>query len=603
MTRLYTDNPFALLGLRATADGRQVRRRIEELEVRLRLGSGTGGLDPDRLRQIRQALESPVDRLNAEVFWLHVDPDEPSPELDTESLNAEILRLLQRGLHASGLERTLITHDLAVLRHAAWLDQWQRTPDAATLSGLQLAHTDWVEALLSPDIERYFQERRQVLEAPPLDIQQAASERILHSIAEVTSDAIDRRNLTTAVGLVALMRRTQLPVTSHSDAVADATKSLRGQIARGLQALSAVRETDEVAGDKLRFEREALLNGVLGPFARYLRVDPTFSDDALRDRVALAARLVSVNVYNSAGDADLAGAILDHSLSIAGSTPAMSQLAADLAQVRYQHHSAAATAAFDTGASAAAAAHAELAEEYASSEEQRALVRALAGAARRSALPSGVAAAKTAILEVQTAARQKLRSEVERAERFEQVSYAAERPARSEPVELPRATGSDSRGKWVAAAIAILILLLVGAANGSSTANRSSTATQAPSATGGFSQPAGGTRAPTQQVSSCSAQIRSMDAQLGTMESDLERLERRLRNMRDEIDSLDSEIRSIESRYPRGIPSSIYPHYSYSFDRRESLIDDYNSTLGRYKSDFDDYELLVNRRNSLARSC
>lgn len=603
MTRLYRDNPFALLGLRATADGRQVRRRIEELEVQLRLGSGTGGLDPDRLRQIRQALESPVDRLNAEVFWLHVDPLEPSPRLDTESLNAEILRLLQRGLQASGLERTLIAHDLAVLRHAAWLDQSQRTPDAATLSGLQLAHTDWVEALLSPDIERYFEERRQVLEAPPLDIQKAASEQILRSIAEVTSDAIDRRNLSVAAGLVALMRRSQLPITSPSDAVAEATKSLRGEIARGLQALSAVRETDEVAGDKLRFEREALVNGVLGPFARYLLVDPAFADDSLRDRVALAARLVSVNAYNSAGDADLAGAILDHSLAIAGSTPTMSQLAADLAQVRYQHHSSAATAAFDTGASAAAAAHAELAEEYASSDEQRGFVHALAGAARRSALPSGVAAAKTAILEEQTAARQKLHEEVARATRFEPISYEAERPARSESVELPRPTGSDNRGKWVAAAIAILILLLVGAANGSSTANRSPTATQAPSTTGGFTQPAAGTRGPTQQASSCSAQIGSMDAQIRTMESDLQSVERRLENMADEIRSLDSEIRSIESRYPRGIPSSIYPHYSYSFDRRKSLLDDYDFMYERYESDFADYELLFNRRNSLARSC
>lgn len=615
MTGLYRDNPFALLGLRATADGRQVRRRIEELDIQIRLGASLDGLDSDRLRQLRQLVESPAERFQAEMFWLHSDPTAPSPDLNNAaSIDAEIQLLLRKAGESAGLDRLLTTHDVAVLRHAAWVDAWNKAPSEMTLAGLQLAHTDWLEALLSPDLERYFEARRQQLGAPSIDIQRTAADQILRSIAVLAADAIDQRNLRGAAALVAFMRRSGLPSSGSEEAVEEATKSLRGEISRGLLALSAAREGERPPEDIVRSERESLVNYVLGPLGRYVLTDPAFTDDALRDRVALAARLVSIDVYNKLGDAPLATALLDHALSIARSTSTLSQLAADIAQVRYQHHSTAAVTAFDAGSSAAAAAHAEIAEEYAESPDTRVQMSTLAGAARKRALAAGINSGKAAILASFDSVRERLAADVARATQFQVISYGREAAPAPTSVQPPQPKSSSSRGRWVAVAAGVLILLIVGVANANSTATRNRPATQAPAVPRAPTQTSAVTRAPAilppttprvtvPPVNTCRDQVRAMESQLTSMESDINAVENQLRSLKSEIESLRSQIRSIEAQYPRGIPSSIYSSYSAMISRLNALVDDHNGRLPRYKSQIADYDALLERRNALARSC
>lgn len=605
MSDLYRRNPFCLLGLRATADARQVRRRIEDLDVEMRLGSTSSGLDGDGLRRIRQVLESPADRLKAELFWLNSEADGRTPDLsDSAGLNAEIERLHKLAGSSQGLRRVLATHDLAVLRHAVWLEAHAGPASIdAGHSYLRLALAEWQESLFSPDLVRYFESRRESAGAPTFDIQQVASEEILESVAVVASSAIDRRTLDEAAVLIDLMGSSGLPRAAIDHAAGEATKSLRGEITRGLSALATAGDDEGVPAVVVRAECELLVNSALGPFGRYERADPA-ADDALRDRVAVVTRLVSVHVYNKLQDAELAAAILDFALGIARSTSTVSHIAADRAQVRYLHHSAAAVAAFDSGSWAAAAAHAEIAEEYASSAENQAQMSSLANAARPRALSGGVNSAKAAIVDGFDLAKQRFAADVGRAIRFERVSYVppAVAPPQQPFIVTPQA--SSARGKWIAAGVAALLLLLFGIANANSTGSRStsSPATSAPARATNAPQmaPPRITIAPT---TACRDQVRAMDSQLSGMDSDLTALQGRLKSVSGQIDSLRAEVRSTEAQYPRGIPSSIYPSYSASIDRINALVDDYNRRLATYKSNLADYNALVDRRNALNRSC
>lgn len=607
MSDLYRRNPFCLLGLRATADARQVRRRIEDLDVEIRLGSMASGLDGDRLRRIRQVLESPADRLKAELFWLHSPADGPTPDLrDAASIRSEIQRLHELSGLSQGLPRVLVTHDLAVLRHAVWLEaHTSPTSIDADHSYLRLALAEWQDALFSPDLVRYFESRRESLGAPIFDIQQAASEEILGSVAVVASNAIDRRALDEAAVLIDLIGSSSLVRAAIDQAANEATKTLRGEITRGLSALATAGEAEGVPEVVVRAERELLLNSVLGPFGRYELVDPA-ADDVLRDRVAVAMRLVSVHVYNKLQDAELAAAILDFALGTARSTSTVSQIAADRAQVRHQHHSTAAIAAFDSGSWALATAHAEIAEEYAPSADNQVQMSNLANAARPRALAYGVSAAKNAIASSFELATQRLVADVGKASRSESVVYlpaAAASPKQATVVASPQP--SSARGKWIAAGVAALLLLMFGISNANSTSSRRIPASVPTSV------PAAATRAPqvapprvtTAPTTACRDQVRTMDSQLSSMDSDLTALASQLKTINAQIDSLRSQIRSTEAQYPNGIPPAIYPSYSASVDRINALVDDYKRGLATYKSNLAVYNALVDRRNALNRSC
>lgn len=465
MSNLYRDNPFARLGLRAVADAREVRRRIEEAEIRIRLGSHARGLEADRLREISRLLESPSDRLEAELLWLHTGPREASPDpRNAASVATEIERLMQAALTAAGQERVLITHDLAVLRHAAWLEESDRTAGQTNLAALQLAYTNWSDALLAPDLERYFAERSEMLGAPKVDAMARAGAQILRSIAQAAEKALENHDLVGAAGIVAVLKRGELPG-SAPHVAAGATASLRGEIGRGLAQLTAIREGEGAASDAIRSAREVLVNSVLGPFARYELVDPHFQDDALRDRVALAARQVSVDAYNKTDDANLASAILEHALSIAATMPMVSQLAIERAQVRFQFHWASAIASFDTGAAVAAAAHAELADEFAGEDKQRVAARALADGARKRVLPAAVTPAKAAIADSFLRTYETLKADIGRAMHFQPVSYAHTARLIPTPVPTVRSSPPSSSRRWVAVAGGVLLLAFIANAN------------------------------------------------------------------------------------------------------------------------------------------
>jgi hypothetical protein len=502
LSELYRKNPFVLLGLPATADSRQVRRRVEELEITATLESVTGRIDGDKLRRIRQQLETPSERFRAEIFWMHSAFSDPSTDVrDVVALATEIQRLLSFATAESNEQRILILHDVAVLRHASWLQrQAEPEPESASREmppptsisdgpqggvgrasqfDLRLALGNWVEVLGSPDLERYFESRRVSVGAPTVALADTASAEILGSLAEIASKAIDRRGLHEGSGLIRLIRSSGFEPAAIDRAIGEATKSLRGEIARGLSAIATAGHADGQPEAVVRTERELLLNLVLGPVGRFELIDRVPTDDALFDRVALACRSVSVDVYNKLEDAMLASALLDIALEKARSTSTISQLAADRAQVRYQYHSAAAGGALDSTSWAVGAAHAELAEELAPSEQSRVQISGVARAARQRAQGRGVDAAKALISANFESAKRRLQQDIETSIRYEAISYAP-LPTRPPPVAAtpaPQARSANNRGQWIVAGAVVLVLAIVGAINASSSANRSAAAT------------------------------------------------------------------------------------------------------------------------------
>jgi hypothetical protein len=603
LTNIYRQNPFSLVRLRATADSRQIRRRIEELDVEIQLGSKPNGLDDDGLRRVRQLLESPVDRFNAELLWLHSDPERPSPVLGAaavDGITSEI-QLLQNSIRSySGANKILATHDLAVLRHAKWLEAQDGSPTNTEDSYLRLAIADWQEALSSPDLIRYFESRRQLLGVPPVEIERTISDQVLNSLALVASSRLDRRAIDDAASLIAVIRSSGLDSDAVDKAADQTTKSVRGEISRGLSELVALDEDVIPVATFIRTRRELLVNAVLAPLARLETLDPSSVDDALRDRVGVATRSVAVDVYNKASDAAIAAALLDFAMATSRSTSTVSQFAAERATVCYQHHSAKAVRAFDSGFWALAAAHAEIAEEFAPTNEAQSQMHSLGSTAGQRALPLGVNGARAAIGELFDGARQRLTADVVKAARFEPVSYVVEPVAYAEPPGAAVQPQRSSRGRWVAAGV--LGLILVG---GFANANTRSTSTT-PTVT---SQPAGATRTPqfitptVAPAAACRNQIRSMDLQLTLMETDITSRENELEATKGQIESLRSQTKSTETLYPRGIPSSIYPSYSASIDRLNAMVADYNRGLATYKARLAAYNELVDRRNALNRSC
>lgn len=603
MSDLYSSNSFARLGLRADADTKEVRRRIEELDVQAKLGASSFGLGADDLRQIRQQLESPSERLRAELFWLHSTALTRVPSTsDAPGLTAAIAQLVSSASVHGSRDRPLAIHDLAVLRHAQWLQGQTESVAPESLSELRLALADWAETLESPDFDSYLESRSVRLGTAKLDVAAVAATEIVNSIAGVIAFAIDHRKVHEAAALVEILFSSGLPSAAVTEGIAEGTRSLRGEVLRGLSAVAVASQTEAQADAKLCMKREALVNSVLGPFGRYRLIYPGSGDDVLSDRVALACRSVSIDVYNETQDAALVSAMLDLALETARSTSTTTQVAADGALVRYQHHAAAAVRAFDEGVFAIAAAHAELAEEVAASHEDQLQMSGLAAASRKRGLaPDVVAHTRSAISKPYDLAKEAFRRDVDAAVRYETISYVP-----LAKVELPSPTPvvsqKSSSGKWVLAAVVGALLLAVGVASANSGPSRSASATPVvtfPTA-GRTAQPPPQT---TSRGTSCSTQVRAMDGQLTQLKPDLTDLERQLDLMNNQIESLRRQIRDTEAVYPRGIPSSIYPSYSSSVDRLNALVADYNRRLATYKSRLADHNELVDRRNALARSC
>lgn len=375
-----TQNPFRLLGLSATATTAEIRRRYEELAVRVDLGATDASLTKDHLRAIKQALDDPVERTRSSLFWLHSPRELVDPDIDphdSERLASAIQRLKSQAGRPTGRQQSIALHDLAVLMFLAYLERHD---------GFQYLETGlgaWAETTEGNEFWTYFRER--VSEVGDQRLTDAAVERmrnelpaaILEPLARNTAALLSSGGIASAADLIQAMRQSGLPESTVSSAIESATAPVRTKIQSGLRLFDEVNakvesDSEEAVGLRKRADEaeSVLIEQVLAPTAQLSGADPILEDALLYDEVARASRELAVSYANELGDWESAYVFAQESLAFARSPHLLAQLAGEQAIVCSQYHVAEADRASNADDLASAAAHMELALPYAQDQAE-----------------------------------------------------------------------------------------------------------------------------------------------------------------------------------------------------------------------------------------
>jgi hypothetical protein len=377
---LILDNPFRKLGLPATASGREVRRRFDELSVKAALGVSPNDLRPEELSRVRQELEDPVQRARQEVFWLHAPAERIDPALDVTAASAvepAIAVLREAAGRPPSAEQAIALHDLAVLSYARYLtgENGADPGDAVSL---------WAEVVASEEFWRHLQERAAEAGDPRLtgsvidQIRAEVPDTILQPVGQRAAGLIDDGDLEAAAELLRALRRSGLPAEAIERAVRAAIAPIRARLEDGASAVERLVESisssegpSPAARAKLEAAEKVLVERVLALVARLKTVDPVFNDAAIADGAAAAVRRLSVAICNVLDDWAWGYVLLREALGTAGTPSYVSQLAGEQAQVCASYHHSIATEAAAMKQPLLAAAHIELAVPYARSEDER----------------------------------------------------------------------------------------------------------------------------------------------------------------------------------------------------------------------------------------
>lgn len=588
-----------MLAVRATTDQRALRRILEERGIQIALGLSSSDLTEELLRAFRQTIETPKRRVTAELFALHsVDPAPPIEQL-------AVLR--ERAQGASGLERTLLFHDVAVTAQLVWA---LTDPESAQgLEALRISLSAWRPVLREKEFWQYLADRSEGATSGE-ELWQECVAGLVRSAAEVAASLLAGKQLGQAVAVVGVLRDAALPGDTIDKALSEMTREIRGEIAAAIQRIGS---RAEGTVDDARLDEIVLINEVLGPHQRLTLLGLS---SVSPDELAGAIRAVSVRIYNRTQDPFVAAALLDAGLTMLLVPRLASAFAADRATVLRLHHQERALTAWQAAQWPAAAAHATLAADVSSAEETESL-RTMATRSTASSTASDVAALVRRAQAPFDAERKAVVRRIYAAAHFENWSgegraytnpsgnnsgVTESATAQATPVAaLP--TGRSQRGRWISAAV-LVGLLLLGWANGSFAGSSRAPSTNAPAATNGTTRPPVSTpQRATPTIAACVSDLATMKAAIASTTARLRSMEANLSALEARMNSLKGSIQSTEATYPGGIPSSIYPSYS-------AQVDDYNRLRRQYLADYADYETqfaqndsAITRHNALLATC
>lgn len=413
-------NAFRSLGLPATATPRETRRVIEEFAVLSSLGRGTA-IDPETLSQIRQTLEDPVERLRAELYWLHSPAHIVDPKIDLANevdVGATVIRLQAVAGRGVTREQAIALHDLAVLRYAHDIENGLSTDESAALAG-------WADVWASDEFWAYMSERAHEADDPRVTesvlegLRQDLPATILEHVADRASSFVDRRDEPRASVAVRAIRRCGMPERDVDVATRKAVSPLRAVVEAGIEELNLIRgkltasEGSSPANRAaFRSAQAVLTSEVLAPYERLRKVDP-LCDPALGDKVAAEIRGLGVSAYNVLEDWDSAYLLARVALSLGRTSEALTGLARDQATAACTYHQSMAHKATGLRRYAQAAAHLELAADYAQDDDDRRHLSNIARGASARLRSDAVVSAKTSISEALDHQVEAFRNEIE----------------------------------------------------------------------------------------------------------------------------------------------------------------------------------------------
>lgn len=419
---LILPNAFRALGLPATATARETRRVIEEFAVLSSLGRGAV-LGPEALSQIRQTLDDPVERLRAELYWLHSPPDVVDPKIDLTSdveVGAAVTRLQAVAGRGVTREQAIALHDLAVVRYAHGVENGRSADEASAL-------TSWADVWVSDEFWVYLAERAHQAHDARLTesflggLRRDLPAATLGPVGDRASSFLDASEVARASVAVRAIRRSGMPESDVEAAARRAVSPVRAQIEAGIEEVNRIRGTlsasagDSVANrDAFKRARTVLVSEVLAGYERLRRVDP-ICEPALGDKVAAEVRGLGVRAYNVLEDWETAYLFARVALSLGRTAEALKDLARDQATAAGTYHQNLAHWATARRRRAEAAAHLELAADYAQDDDDRRHLLEIARGASARLRPDAVASAKRTISEALDGQVEALRREIEQA--------------------------------------------------------------------------------------------------------------------------------------------------------------------------------------------
>ncbi len=331
------ENPLKLIGLSAQASLHDVRRRVQQLSIRLRLENG----DEAPLRAAQQALEDPRTRLAAEPFWFWGQDGPDEPPIGTYGRDH-----VGGDVHFGVTAREIAFHDVAVqtLLNA---DTADRLSDRERRARWERTVSAWTPLLANGVIDRWLRARAVELDDPRLTT--AEVDRIRASVIEVLASPmtvlaegdVDAGNADAVGAWCRLVETLCRPVKGdHASAILQPLCDRAMELVEtAAQAVRAALAGDGSTGATDAKRRVANASAGLGLMRAAVKVARAVPDpDGLHtvrvgDALAGAFRAISIYTYNELDDVLAAASLLDEAIREAKSSSLKEQLAGEHATI------------------------------------------------------------------------------------------------------------------------------------------------------------------------------------------------------------------------------------------------------------------------------
>lgn len=601
---LYQGDAFRVLGLPVDASSRDIRRRAEELRLRLELD----GSDPDGLEEVRSAatlLEDPVRRLFEELYWVHLTPNPIPLQFDPSDL-AAVRAAMQalKPLVQSGNDEAL--HDLTVLTHIAAI-----AGDGADLPFWKEALSRWHQVWASDVFWLRMQMRAEGMADPRVTDETVAALRadlpnqVLKPSAVLAGRRLDDGQEKQGAEHLNLIQQSEFPPEAVAKACCDATSGIRTRLKAAIEELRA-----EMAGQD-EGKASSVLGSIFGsvwdkaqkrvvPLVKTLKeVYPEGTEvQVLADEAAEFLTALSIRLHNEAEDSEMALTVAISARRVASSESTKQRARQGIQTLRYQvaFKRAIAYAKANRWMEAAASAK-EAKEQTADPEEQRQLDLFITRC-----ILEAKASGQSTILPLVTSSRL-----------GKKVAGPPSGPhTRSQPSQ-PTPSG-HGRSNPLATGLKIVGVLVFGLWLLSHFVSTSSVKSNPSVTTGNNSSSRAPMTAPssssssrgmssvgsTSSVQDLPNRLDGLKKEIDSQRSTIELAQSRLQLAENDLDSMQSQLNSTESQYQyTGAPSYVVSEYESLRSRYNQAVSNYNFDLSRVKTMTADFNDKVDEYNRL----
>lgn len=350
-TKLYSRNPFAILGMNSVATDQQLQRQFQRLQIAAKLGENlwthessfhvSGNVEPRDIEEAFQELKDPMCRIVREFFWFWPNPKSQEKEDQGLSLlkNSDYVGVVKFWMKAEtqGSGRITATHNIAVLYHIMVLTQSKHIPTTEIKWTFKLsehhyqeltkrAFSKWLDCLNHEATWDYMKERVGHINDPRLtewdidDMRDTIQFAILSIHARLALEAIENEDYEYSKEHLTLIIQSNFPAEVIEAAKVIVLKAVQQKVLAACK--EARQEIDESDEDAL-WRAEELINETECDREFLIEFDDCYDwDPAVESADAVAKVLVNASIayVNATDDYDSALEFLDRAYNMAQSS-------------------------------------------------------------------------------------------------------------------------------------------------------------------------------------------------------------------------------------------------------------------------------------------